>query len=123
MTIPCTSGPLYQDSTCLIDGFGLILCAVLFVYLGILVPGCIYLYQRCMKGRFGSSYSSASLDAGLAAPRGIWFTSLQDNVVGVHYQKKEELGQEKPGEAGDQKEQTLRVYLVNGESYSVKYEK
>ena len=105
MTIPCTSGPLYQDSTCLIDGFGLILCAVLFVYLGILVPGCIYLYQRCMKGRFGSSYSSASLDAGLA-PKGIWFTSLQDNVVCVDYQKKEELGQVQPG-AGNQKEQTL----------------
>ena len=104
------------------DGFGLILFAVLVVYVGIVIPGCIYLYQRCANGRFGSSYSSASLEAGLADPKGIRFTSLQDNVVGVHYQKKEELVQEKPG-VSDQKEQTLRVYLVNGESYSVKYEK
>ena len=95
----------YQDATCLMDGFGLILFTVLVVYVGIVIPGCIYLYQWCVNGRFGSSYSSASLDAGLV-PNGIWFTSLQDNVVCVDYQKKEELGQVQPG-AGNQKEQTL----------------
>ena len=114
MTIPCTSGPLYQDSTCLIDGFGLILLAVLVVYLGVVVPGCIYAYQRCVRGRFGKSYSAESMEAGLAL-RGtvhqISFINIQDNAFGVHYKKDGEESEQEKRDAGNQEVQILRVYL------------
>ena len=58
MTLPCTGGPLYQDPTCLIDGFGLILLASIVLYIGIVVPGIALAYQRCARHRFGVSYST-----------------------------------------------------------------
>ena len=101
----------YQDANCLMDGFGLIIFASMLIYVGILVPCCIYTYQRCVRGRFGSSYSLSSVEAGLTqkgmVQQNIFIINPSDNF-GVQYKKRAESDQEEQS-AGSPEEHVLRV--------------